>query len=649
MKQKADGKFLIKFSSSTLITWKLVNQRISVSCEVKAEHKSRLFGIDKDIMQETKFDWKQFFDLLKPEIWHMIIAVLSAIAVAYYNIQIPVLLGDVVNVVSRFVSCSGQTEIGNFFQQIKNPCLRLLHIYLAQSFFTFLYISMLSYSGERIAYNIKKSLFNSVIKQDIAFFDAHKTGEILSRLTSDVQEFKSSLKLCISYGLRSITQAFGCVVSLYFISPKLTTLLIIVMPTVIGSGTVIASFLRKWSKLSQEQVARAAAVADEAIGNVRTVRAFAMEDKEIELYDQEILKAQKLNAQLGVGIGAFQGVTNLVLNGIILGVLFTGGFLMSSQEITPGSLMSFLVATQTVQKSLAQLSQLFGYYIRGIAAGSRIFQYMNMEPTHPLRKGKIIPKEELKGDVIFNNVTFHYPTRPYQNVLTDFSLHVPSGKIVAICGLSGGGKSTVAALLERFYDVSSGSILLDGYDIKTLDPSWLREEVIGFISQEPVLFATSIMENIRYGHPNATDEEVVNAAKLANADDFICSFPHGYHTVLGERGVTVSGGQKQRIAIARALIKDPKILILDEATSALDAESEKVVQETLDRVIKGRTVLVIAHRLSTIQNANIIAVLSHGIIAELGSHKMLRKKRGLYWELIRQQHEFNENPPSVEN
>lgn len=641
---------MIKIGCSSLITWKLINKQILVICETEPEYKSRLFGIDKkDIKQEIKFDWKQFLEFLKPEVWHLIIAILSAIAVAYYNVQIPVLLGDVVNVVSKFISYPGRTEIREFFQEIKSPSLKMLHIYLAQSFFTFLYISILSYSGERIAYKMKKSLFNSIIKQDIAFFDAHKTGEIMNRLTSDVQEFKSSFKLCISFGLRSITQTVGCVISLYFISPKMTALLVFVLPTVIGAGTIVATFLRKLSKLSQEQIARAAAVADEAVGNVRTVRAFAMEDKEIELYNQEILKAQKLNSQLGVGIGAFQGVTNLVLNGIILGVLFTGGFLMYSQEMTPGSLMSFLVATQTVQKSLAQLSQLFGSYIRGVTAGARVFEYMNMIPTHPLKEGEKIPMDKLKGDVVFNNVTFHYPTRPYQNVLVDFSLHIPSGKIVAICGLSGGGKSTVAALLERFYDVTSGNILLDGYDIKTLDPSWLRKEVIGFISQEPVLFATSIMENIRYGHPSATDEEVVKAAKLANADDFICSFPHGYHTVLGERGVTISGGQKQRIAIARALIKDPKILILDEATSALDAESEKVVQEALDRVIKGRTVLVIAHRLSTIQNADIIAVLSHGIIAELGTHKSLRKKHGLYWELIHQQHEHYETATPTEN
>lgn len=272
-----------------------------------------------------------------------------------------------------------------------------------------------------------------------------------------------------------------------------------------------------------------------------------------------------------------------------------------------------------------------------MTAGARVFEYIDRKPSVPLKGGKIIPHHTLFGDVAFKNVTFAYPSRPEQIVLRNFSLQVPRGKMVALCGVSGGGKSTVAALLERFYDVDQGSITVDNVDIRTLDPSWLRGRAIGFISQEPVLFATSIMENIRYGRPKATDEEVMEAAKSANAHEFISSFPQGYKTVLGERGVTISGGQKQRIAIARALIKNPTILILDEATSALDAESEKIVQEALDRVVKGRTVLVIAHRLSTIQNADLIAVLAGGVIAEVGTHESLKALHGLYWDLIKQQ------------
>jgi len=351
--------------------------------------------------------------------------------------------------------------------------------------------------------------------------------------------------------------------------------------------------------------------------------------------------AEELNCDLGVGIGVLQGVTNLALNGIVLGTLLFGGHLLAKEEISAGNLMSFLVATQTIQRSLSQLSILFGQYIRGVTAATRIFAFMDIEPSVDLKKG--IRLQDLVGEVSFKNVTFVYPTRSDHTVLKDFSIKLMPGKITAICGLSGEGKSTVASLLERFYDINSGKITLDGNDIQLIDPSWLRGEVIGFINQEPVLFGTTIMENIRFGKPEATDEEVFRAAKIANAHNFIEKFADGYETVVGERGVTVSGGQKQRIAIARAVIKNPKVLILDEATSALDTESEALVQDALEKVMKGRTVLVIAHRLSTIQNADVIAVISKGKILESGTHSELKKAKGLYWQLIRQQYDNNDN------
>ncbi|XP_066538695.1 mitochondrial potassium channel ATP-binding subunit isoform X2 [Hoplias malabaricus] len=275
--------------------------------------------------------------------------------------------------------------------------------------------------------------------------------------------------------------------------------------------------------------------------------------------------------------------------------------------------------------------------VRGVSAGARVFEYLALEPTIPLTGGGRIPHKSLTGRVDFMNINFSYPTRPGHQILKNFSLTLPPCKTVAVVGESGGGKSTVAALLERFYDPANGVIMLDGLDIKTLDPSWLRGHVIGFISQEPVLFGTSVMENIRFGKPGATDAEVVAAAKQANAHTFITGFPDGYSTVVGERGVTLSGGQKQRIAIARALIKNPRILVLDEATSALDAESERVVQEALDRATTGRTVLIIAHRLSTIQGADLICVMSNGRVVESGTHSDLLSKGGFYAELIRRQ------------
>lgn len=624
---------LVGLSSLTsYVAWTLNNTK--VYCKVKNQ-KSRLIGsrnIDKSC-EQPDFDWRTFFRLLRPDLLYLISAVVCAVAAAIVNIQIPLVLGEIVNIVSSIT----QDVAKDFIQEVSRPAIKMIGYYAIQSILTCSYLSLLSTVGENMAARMRTHLFDSILRQDIEFFDKHKTGELVDRITSDIQDFKSSFKLCISQGLKASTQAIGCVGSMFVISPKLTVAMVTILPAIVGVGTLMGSGLRAMSRSAQEQLAKSTALADEAIGNVRTVRAFAMEEKEHELYSKEVEKARQLNIRLGLGIGTFQGLANFALNGIVLGTLFTGGWLMSRQEITAGNLMSFLVASQTIERSLAQMSLLFGNVVRGMSAGARVFEFINTIPSIPLTGGKKIAFHSLMGNVEFEDVSFSYPTRSEQTVLKDFNLKINSGTVVALVGLSGGGKSTVAVLLERFYDIQKGKITLDGHDIKDLDPTWLRGRALGYINQEPVLFATSVMENIRYGKPEASDIEVIEAATLANAHDFISQFPEGYNTVLGERGVTVSGGQKQRIAIARALIKNPSILILDEATSALDAESERIVQEALDNVIKGRTTLVIAHRLSTIRDANVIAVVSGGKIVEMGDHNSLKKKKGLYWELIRQQ------------
>lgn len=601
-----------------------------VQCGQK--HSTRL--LDAKTSSTASFDWASFFRFLKPDWLPLLVAVISALIVAALNIKIPVLLGAVVEVLSKIRSGSSPaTSAVSFFEEIRGPAMRLFIIYVMQSVFTAIYISTLSFTGERYATRLRQALLESVLKQDMCFFDKTKTGEIMNCISGDVQEFKSAFKLCISQGIRSLAQTIGCAVSLYYISPRMTMWTIVVLPVMLASGTMFGSFLRVLSRKAQEQTARAAGVADEALSNIRTVRSFAMEDAEAELFKREVDKAEHLHTRLGIGIGCFQGLTNLSLNGVVLGVLYLGGTMMESNNLNAGQVMSFFVSSQIIQRSLSQLFVLFGHYVRGISAGSRVFELINLKHDVAITGTKQLDQGTLRGDVEFRHVYFAYPTRPKQTVLEDVSLKLPAGKIIAICGPSGSGKSTIAALLERFYDVSAGCITIDGHDLKELDPHWLRRSVIGFIRQEPLLFATTIMENIRYGKPDATDEEVYEAARQANAHDFIMSFPRQYDTVVGERGVTVSGGQKQRIAIARALLKNPHVLILDEATSALDTESEKVVQTALDRLSKGRTVLVIAHRLSTIRNADIIAVLLDGNIVEIGDHKSLTRLKGVYWKL----------------
>ncbi|KAM9573399.1 mitochondrial potassium channel ATP-binding subunit [Guaruba guarouba] len=582
---------------------------------------------------EPTFDWPVFWTFLRPQLLALSAAVVLALGAALLNVRIPVLLGQLVNVVAH---CA-RGHISGYLHEVRRPALRLLIVYCLQGLLTFGYIALLARVGEQVAGSMRKALFTSLLQQDVAFFDANRTGQLVNRLTADIQEFKSSFKLAISQGLRSSTQTAGCFVSLYLLSPKLTGLLLVALPALVGAGALIGAFLRSLSRRAQEQVAKATGVADEALGNVRTVRAFAMEDRQAGLYCAEVDRAGWLNERLGLGIAAFQGLSNLALNGIVLGTIFVGGSLMAGDELSPGDLMSFLVASQTVQRSMANISILLGQVVRGLSAGARVFELLTLEPSVALRGGKSIPSHSLLGHICFHHVSFSYPTRPGYLVLRDFTLTLPPCKTVAIVGPSGGGKSTVAALLERFYEPTQGTITLDGHDISSLDPSWLRGQVIGFISQEPVLFGTTIMENIRFGKPGASDAEVYAAAQLANADDFIRSFPEGYNTIVGERGVALSGGQKQRVAIARALLKDPAVLIMDEATSALDAQSEKVVQEALDRAASGRTVLLIAHRLSTIRGADLIVVMAQGRVAEAGTHEELLRRGGLYAELIRRQ------------
>ncbi|XP_025835714.1 ATP-binding cassette sub-family B member 8, mitochondrial [Agrilus planipennis] len=625
--------------SGGLFSFSLYNNNV-VLCKSRISQ-NRLAGYRTMSDKDAKFDWQKFWSYLEPHTWYLLAAILGTLIVAILNIQIPRMMGEVINVVAKYSNdLAGHNK---FFQDMKIPAFKLIIMYIAQSTFTFFYIFMLSKIGENVALKMRTDLFNSILKQDIAFFDEQRTGELVNRLTADIQDFKSSFKQIISGGLRAVTQILGCAASLIIISPHMTFITLLCVPSVIAAGTFIGSKLRNTSRTAQNQIEKATAIADEAISNIRTVRAFAMEDQENELFRKEAETAMVYNEQLGFGIGLFQAGTNLFLNGMVLSTLYMGGYLLSTNQLSAGDLMAYLMATQTIQRSLAQISLLFGSVIRGLSAGSRVFQYINLEPNMRLRGGVVLPTEEIKGEIQFKNVTFSYPTRPDQKILHKFNLMISSGKTVAIVGSSGNGKSTIVALLERFYDTDGGIITLDGHDLKSLDPSWLRGNVLGLISQEPVLFGTTILENIRYGKPDASDEQVEEAAKLANAHNFIKGFPDAYNTIVGERGIALSGGQKQRVAIARALLKNPSVLLLDEATSALDTESEKVVQTALEQAAKGRTVLVIAHRLSTIQNADIIVVLHKGRIVEMGTHEELKNLKGYYWALNFQQHE---DPPA---
>ncbi|XP_029661506.1 ATP-binding cassette sub-family B member 8, mitochondrial [Formica exsecta] len=632
--------------SSYIFKFGLSGLGVTTACILRSRNQivlcreaKRINNIKSDTPELT-FEWTKFFKYLYPHIWYLLLALSSALIVALLNIQIPQCVGSVINVLTEI--CQNKSDsTKQIILQLTQPAFVLARMYIAQAFFTFVYIYTLSHVGERIAVSLRQDLFKSIIMQDIEFFDKTRSGEIVSRLTSDIQDFKSSFKTCIAQGLRSLTQIIGCVISVIVISPQLTTLVVFSLPTIIFIGTLLGKSLRKLSMEAQNQVARSTAVCEEAIQNIRTVRAFAAEEKEAEMFYKEVEHSSELYERLGFGIGFFQAGTNLLLNGILLSTLYFGGHLLSTGELSPGNLMAFLMATQTIQKSLGQLSMLFGTFVRGQSAGARVLQYLDMPPSLMMTGGDIIADKSLAGNIVFQNVKFSYPTRPDHTILKNFNLHIPLDVIINIVGASGNGKSTVAALLERFYDVDEGSITIDGRDIRSLNSSYLRGNVFGYINQEPTLFATSIMENIRFGRQNATDEEVIEAAKEANAHEFITKFPDGYATEVGERGAQLSGGQKQRVAIARALLKQPSVLILDEATSALDYESERVVQKAIENATRGRTVLVIAHRLSTIKGADVIVVLQRGVIVEMGMHSELIKRKGVYYTLVNEQEKEN--------
>ncbi|XP_055530564.1 mitochondrial potassium channel ATP-binding subunit [Wyeomyia smithii] len=586
----------------------------------------------------VRFDWLKFWFYLKPHLAKLLAAVAAALAVAYFNIQIPNLLGVVVNTLSKYAR-AGLKDINTstFFNEMKVPSLRLFGMYIAQAGFTFVYILLLSQIGEQMAAKIRQDLFKQIIIQDLEFFDENRTGELVNRLTADVQDFKSSFKQCISQGLRSIAQLIGGSVSLFLISPQLASIALVSVPAAVAMFSFLGRSLRLLSKKSQAQSERATSVSEEALSNIRTVRASASEYSEVELFRQETDKAAVLSQQLGVGIAVFQALTNLFLNGMVLTTLVLGGHFMSNSSITAGDLMAFLVASQGVQRSLAQGSILLGSVIRGMTAGARVFEYLSVQPKIDLKLGQIIPESKIRGEICFENVSFTYPSRPNQEVLRDFSLVLKPGQTVALVGASGSGKSTIASLLERFYEPTGGRITIDGHNLSELSPYWLRGQLIGFIEQQPILFGTTILENIRYGRPDATEAEVLEAAKLSQSHQFVSQLPEGYQTSVGERGIQLSGGQRQRIAIARALLKRPAVLILDEATSALDASSEAIVQKALDAAVLDRTTLVIAHRLSTIRNADVIVVLHKGRIVEMGTHDGLLRKQGHYFELVKQQ------------
>lgn len=580
-------------------------------------------------------DAKRILRLAHPERWRLAAAAGFLTVSSAVTMSAPYLLGKVIDTIY-----SSGTDTETMTASLTSLCIMLTGVFLCGGAANAARVYLMQISGQKIVRNLRASIFSSILKQEVAFFDRSRTGELINRLSADTVVVGNSITDNLSNGLRAVAQAAAGVSMMFYVSPSLASFVLLIVPPVSVLAVVYGRYLRSISKRTQDALAQATQLAEERISNMRTVRAFGKELSEVNKYTQKTDQVFSLAKKEAVVRAGFFGVTGLSGNIMILSVLYKGGLLMASQHMTVGELSSFLLYTFWVGISIAGLSSFYSELMKGFGAGARLWELLDRKPEFSQNEGLVLHPEQLKGQLQFHDISFAYPTRKDAPIFHNLSLQVPAGTIMAVVGSSGSGKSTLVSLLLRLYDPDAGFISVDGHDIRDLNPYWLRSQ-IGTVSQEPVLFSCSIRDNIAYGagDPEAvTTEEIYTAAREANAYNFVKSFPQGFDTVVGEKGVLLSGGQKQRIAIARALLKNPKILLLDEATSALDAENELLVQEALERLMEGRTVIVIAHRLSTIQNANSVAVLDQQRVAECGQHtELLSNRQGLFRKLMEKQ------------
>jgi len=523
---------------------------------------------------------------------------------------------------------------GQGLAALDRVALGLVAVFLVQAAATALRFAIFTIAGERVVARLRGDLFARILAQDVAFFDEKKTGELVNRLASDTTVLQNTVSVNISMALRFLATIVGGVAFLFITSTQLTLVMLAVVPPVALGAVAYGRRVRKLSRDVQDALARSSEVAEETLAGIRTVRAFAAEAREAARYDGAVMGSFELARTRAVLAASFMGVASFAAGVAAAAVLWRGGRLVAGHELSAGALVSFLVYTLLVALSLGGITELWADFMKATGATERIFELMDRTPGISNTGGA--EPEQVEGRVDFEGVAFSYPSRREAKVLEGVDLAVRPGEVVAIVGPSGAGKSTIAALLSRLYDPDAGRILLDGRDLRELSPDWLRRKV-GVVAQEPILFSSSIADNVRYGREGATDAEVLAAARAANAHDFVSRFPDGYGTLVGERGVQLSGGQKQRIAIARAVLKDPRILVLDEATSALDAESEHLVKEALDRLMQGRTTLIIAHRLSTVADADRVVVIEGGRIVQSGPHAALMAEEGLYKRLVERQ------------
>ncbi len=516
---------------------------------------------------------------------------------------------------------------------LSNAIQFILLVTVLISIGTFFRFYLVSSVGERVSADIRLAVFNHVITLHPSYFETNGSGDIMSRITTDTTLLQSIIGSSFSMAMRSALMCVGAIIMLFATNIKLTLIVLASVPFVLVPILFYGRRVRALSRRSQDSMADVGSYAGEAIEHIKTVQSYSHEAQEKASFAQEVEKAFEIGRQRVKQRAILISGVIIIVFSAIAGMLWVGGSDVINGTMSAGDLGAFVFFAIMVASSLATISEVLGELQRAAGATERLIEILQVESHIVAPSQSIKSTNLLSAEVHFDEVTFHYPSRPDQAATKHLSLKAKEGKVLALVGPSGAGKTTLFELLQRFYDPQSGKVMLGGVDIRQFEPSDLRNKM-ALVPQQPALFSHDVFHNIRYGNPLATDEQVIEAAKKAHAHEFILNLPDGYHSFLGERGVRLSGGQRQRIAIARAILKDPKILLLDEATSALDSESEHHVQQALEELMRGRTTLIIAHRLSTIQHADQIAVLEQGQLVDMGDHKSLMKSCELYQRLV---------------
>lgn len=572
-------------------------------------------------------NYKRLLQYIRPYLKRLGLAIVCIVVAAACNLYLPWIIKDMVDKVLA----------DKDMVMLYVICVSIVVVFLIRGIFYYGQSYLVSYIGQKVVIDVREVMFRKFQRMPMAYFDKHQTGETMSYITNDVSAIQSAL---VDQLIEMVTESsilIGSIAMMIYLDWKLSLLTLVVIPLVGQAMKIFGRKLKRNGTVIQERAADITSLLQESISSIRVVKSFVREEYEIKRFiDQNILNFQA--AMKNVQLTSLLTPTVEFLAAVsVTFIVGFGGYEVVNGEMTAGALVAFLTYAVNLANPVKRLARVYGNLQRAMAAVDRVFAVIDLpEPIRDKEGAKELPK--IEGHVKVEHVTFGY--KEGVNALEDVSLEVKPGQMIAFVGPSGAGKSTIANLIPRFYEINGGVISIDGQDIRDVTVASLREQ-IGIVPQETMLFSTTVMENIRYGRLDATDEEVIEAAKAANADVFIRELPQGYDTPIGERGLNLSGGQRQRMSIARAILKNPRILILDEATSALDTESEKIVQSALDSLMVGRTSFVIAHRLSTIFNADQIYVIDGGRIKEHGTHEELLAKNGLYSHLYNIQ--FNKN------